>query len=157
MKPRVYVETTIISYLTAHPSRDLIIAGHQQVTHEWWQTTRHDFAVVSSQLVVREAGAGDPEAAQERLALLGEMSLLEITEEALALAQHILQMGAIPVGFPEDALHVAVAVVNGIEYLLTWNYKHLANAGMRGKIEAACRALGYEAVIICTPEELMEV
>lgn len=157
MKPKVYVETTIISYLTARPSRDLIIAGHQQVTHEWWQTTRLDFALVSSQLVVREAGAGDPAAAQERLALLGELTLLEITEEALALAQHILQTGAIAVSFPEDALHVAVAVVNGIEYLLTWNYKHLANAGMRSKIEAACRGLGYEAVIICTPEELMEV
>jgi predicted nucleic acid-binding protein len=157
MKPRVYVETTIISYLTARPSRDLIIAGHQQVTHEWWQTTRYAFAVVSSQLVVREAGAGDSAAAQERLALLGELTLLEITEEALALAQHILRTGAIPVGFPEDALHVAVAVVNGIEYLLTWNYKHLANAGMRSKIEAACRERGYEAVIICTPEELLEV
>jgi len=156
MKPKVYVETTIISYLTARPSRDLIIAGHQQVTHEWWQTSRHDFAVVSSQLVIREAGAGDSEAAKERLTLLDKLTLLEITEEALALAQHILQTGAIPVGFPEDALHVAVAAVNGIEYLLTWNYKHLVNAGMRGKIEAACRELGYVAVIICTPEELME-
>ncbi len=156
MKPKVYIETTIISYLAARPSRDLIIAGHQQVTYEWWQTARHDFAIVSSQLVVREAGAGDPEAAQERLALLSELTLLEITEEALTLAQHILQTGAVPVGFPEDALHVAVAAVNGIEYLLTWNYRHLANAGMRGKIEAACRELGYEAVIICTPEELME-
>ena len=126
------------------------------MTHEWWQTSRHDFVLVSSQLVIREAGAGDSEAAQERLTLLGKLTLLEITEEALALAQHILQTRAIPVGFPEDALHVAVAAVNGIEYLLTWNYKHLANAGMRGKIEAACRELGYEAVIICTPEELME-
>jgi hypothetical protein len=134
-----------------------VIAGHQQVTHEWWKACRHDFALVSSQLVVREAGAGDPEAAQERLALLADLTLLEITEEALALAQHILQSGAIPVGFTEDALHVAVAVVNGIEYLLTWNYKHLANAGMRSRIEAACRELGYEAAIICTPEELMEV
>jgi predicted nucleic acid-binding protein len=82
---------------------------------------------------------------------------LEISEEALALAQHLLNARAIPQGFPEDALHVAVAVANGIEYLLTWNYKHLANASMRSKIEAACRELGYEATIICTPEELMEV
>jgi predicted nucleic acid-binding protein len=157
MKPTVYVETTIISYLMALPSRDLIIAGHQQVTHEWWQTARHDFAVVSSQLVVREAAAGDPEAARKRQAFLDQLTLLEITEEALALAQHILRAGAIPVSFPEDALHVAVAVANGIDYLLTWNYKHLANAGMRGRIEAACREGGYAAVIICTPEELMEV
>ena len=157
MKPKVYIETTIISYLAARPSRDLIIAGHQQISHEWWQTSRYSFEVVSSQLVVREAGAGDPEAAEARLALLPGLTLLEIGEEALVLAQHLLQAKAIPHDFPEDALHVAVAVVNGIEYLLTWNYKHLANAGMRSKIEAACRELGYEAVIICTPEELMEV
>jgi len=157
MKPRVYVETTIISYLAARPSRDLIVAGHQQITHEWWQISRHNFAVVSSQLVAREAGAGDPEAADARLAFLAGLTLLEITEEALTLAQRLLQAKAIPQDFPEDALHVAVAVVNGTEYLLTWNYKHLANAGMRSKIETTCRELGYEAVIICTPEELMEV
>lgn len=93
---------------------------------------------------------------QERLTLLGVLTLLEITEEALALAQHILRTGAIPVGFPEDAPHAAVAAVNGIEYLPTWNYKPLANAGMCGEIEAACRELGYEAMIICSPEELME-
>ena len=157
MKPKVYVETTIISYLTARLSRDLIVAGHQQVTHEWWQAPRHDLNVVSSQLVVREASVGDPEAAQERLALLRELTLLEITEEALTLAQHLLRTGAIAEGFPEDALHVAVAVVNGVEYLLTWNYRHLANAAMRSKIEEACREAGYEPVVICTPEELMEV
>jgi hypothetical protein len=157
MKPKVYVETTIISYLTARPSRDLVVAGHQQVTHEWWRAPRNDFDVVSSQLVVREASAGDPEAAQERLALLAELALLEITEEALALAQHLLQTDAIAEAFPEDALHVAVAVVNGVEYLLTWSYRHLANAAMRSKIEAACREAGYEPVVICTPEELTEV
>ncbi len=157
MKPKVYIETTIISYLAARPSRDLIVAGHQQITHEWWQTARPNFAAVSSQLVAREAGAGDSEAAAARLAFLTELTLLEISEEALMLAQQLLQSKAIPQEFPEDALHVAVAVVNGIEYLLTWNYKHLANAGMRSKIEATCRDLGYEAVVICTPEELMEV
>ena len=157
MKPKVYIEITIISYLAARPSRDLIVAGHQQITHEWWQTARPTFAVVSSQLVMREAAAGDPEAAEARLAFLVGLTLLEISEEALTLAQRLLQTQAIPQDFPEDALHVATAVVNGIEYLLTWNYKHLANAGMRGKIEATCRDLGYEAVVICTPEELMEV
>jgi predicted nucleic acid-binding protein len=157
MKPKVYIETTIISYLAARPSRDLIVAGHQQITHEWWQTARPSFAAVSSQLVAREAGAGDSEAAAARLAFLTGLTLLEISEEALTLTQRLLQSKAIPQEFPEDALHVAVAVVNGIEYLLTWNYKHLANAGMRSKIEATCRELGYEAVVICTPEELMEV
>lgn len=157
MKAKVYIETTIISYLAARPSRDLIVAGHQQITHEWWQIARPNFATVSSQLVAREAGAGDTEAAVARLAFLAGLPLLEISEEALTLTQHLLQSKAIPQEFPEDALHVAVAVVNGIEYLLTWNYKHLANAAMRSKIEATCRELGYEAVVICTPEELMEV
>ena len=157
MKPKVYVETTIISYLAARPSRDLIVAGHQQITHEWWQTIRPDFVVVSSQLVAREAGAGDAEAAAARLAFMTGITLLEISEEALALAQQLLLNKAIPQEFPEDALHVAVAVVNGIEYLLTWNYKHLANAALRSKIEAICREMGYEAVVICTPEALMEV
>jgi hypothetical protein len=113
--------------------------------------------VVSSQLVAREAGVGDPEAAEARLAFLAELTRLEITEKTLTLAQRLQQTKAIPQDFPEDALHVAVAVVNGLEYLLTWNYKHLANAGVRSKIEATCRELGFEAVIICTPEELMEV
>lgn len=156
MQPKVYIETTVISYLAARPSRDLIVAGHQQITHEWWQAARPHFTTVSSQLVAREAGAGDAEAAAARLAFFSGLTLLEITEEALTLAQRLLQSKAIPPEFPEDALHVAVAVVHGIEYLLTWNYKHLANAGMRSKIEATCRELGYEAVIICTPEELME-
>jgi hypothetical protein len=91
------------------------------------------------------------------LAFLTELTLLEITEEALTLTQGLLQHRAIPREFPEDALHVAIAVVNGIDSLLTWNYKHLANASMRSKVEATCRELGYEAVVICTPEELMEV
>ena len=157
MKPKVYIETTIISYLAARPSRDLIVAGHQQITHEWWQTIRPKFVLVSSQLVMREAGSGDAEAAAARLAFMAGLTLLGISEEALSLARQLLQQKAIPQEFPEDALHVAVAVVNGIDYLLTWNYKHLANAALRGKIEATCREMGYEAVIICTPQELMEV
>ena len=157
MKARVYIETTIISYLAARPSRDLIIAGHQQISHEWWQSSRTHFSAVSSQLVVNEASAGDPELASARLAFLAELTLLGITEEALMLAQRLLQTKAIPQEYPEDALHIAVAVVNGIEYLLTWNYKHLANAVMRNKIETICRTLGYEPTVICTPEELMEV
>lgn len=157
MKPKVYIETTVISYLAARPSRDLIVAGHQQVSHEWWQVSRHHFEVVSSQLVINEASAGDPEAAEARLSFLAEFTLLGVTEEALQLAQRLLQANAIPQDYPEDALHIAIAVVNGIDYLLTWNYKHLANAAMRSRIESTCRELGYMTTIICTPEELTEV
>ncbi len=157
MKAKVYIETTVISYLTARPSRDVVIAGHQKITRDWWQTDRDKFDLIASQLVVREASAGDPQAAKERLERLTTLTLLEVTEAAVTLAQELLTTGAMPEKAAEDALHLAIAVTNGVEYLLTWNCKHLANATMRTKIEDVCRAAGYEPVIICTPEELLEV
>ena len=157
MKAKVYIETTVISYLTARPSRDVVIAGHQKITRDWWQTDRDKFGLMASQLVVREASAGDPQAAKERLEQLTTLTLLEVTEEAMTLAQELLTTGAVPEKAAEDALHLAIAVTNGVEYLLTWNCKHLANATMRTKIEDVCRSAGYEPVIICTPEELLEV
>ncbi|MFC1713630.1 type II toxin-antitoxin system VapC family toxin [Candidatus Poribacteria bacterium] len=157
MKARVYIETTIISYLTARPSRDIVIAGHQQITHDWWSTCRENFDIVSSQLVMQEASIGDQAVAQERLSLLDAITLLDITEEALDLAQNLVASGALPQTATEDALHIAIAVTNGVEYLLTWNCRHLANAAMRVLIEGVCRLAGYEPTIICTPEELLEV
>ena len=157
MKAKVYIETTVISYLTVRPNRDVVIAGHQKITRDWWQTCRERFDVVASQLVVRKASAGDSRAAQERLENLATLALLEVTEEAVSLAQELLSTGAVPEKAAEDALHLAIAVTNGVEYLLTWNCKHLANATMRTKIEDVCRSVGYEPVIICTPEELLEV
>lgn len=157
MKAKVYIETTVISYLTARPNRDVVIAGHQKITHDWWQTCRERFELVASQLVVREASAGDSRAAQKRLERLATLTLLEVTEEAVTLAQELLTTGAVPEKAAEDALHLAIAVTNGVEYLLTWNCKHLANATLRTKIEDACRSAGYEPAIICTPEELLEV
>ena len=156
MKAKVYIETTVISYLTARPSRDVVIAGHQKITRDWWQTDRDKFDLMASQLVVREASEGDPQAAKERLEKLTTLTLLEVTEEAMTLAQELLTTRAVPEKAAEDALHLAIAVTNGVEYLLTWNCKHLANATMRTKIEDVCRAAGYEPVIICTPEELLE-
>jgi predicted nucleic acid-binding protein len=156
VKAKVYIETTVISYLTVRPNRDVVIAGHQKITRDWWQTCRERFDAVASQLVVREASAGDSRAAQERLAKLATLTLLEVTEEAVLLAQELVSTGAVPEKAAEDALHLAIAVTNGVEYLLTWNCKHLANATMRTKIEDVCRSAGYEPVIICTPEELLE-
>ena len=155
--PKVYIETTVISCLTSRPNRDVVTAGHQQVTHEWWQTCRDRFDLVASQLVFQEASAGDPGAARERLEVLEKLILLEITEQSLTLAQEFIRAGAVPKEAAEDALHLAIAVTNGVEYLLTWNCRHLANALMRTKIEEVCRSLGYEPVVICTPEELLEV
>ncbi len=156
MKPKVYIETTVISYLTAWPSRDVVIAGYQQTTREWWRDAADRFELVASELVIDEASAGDPDAARDRLAALESVTLLEATEEAASLAQQLLDSGAIPERAAGDAGHIAIAVTNGVEYLVTWNCRHIANATMRSQIERVCRIAGYEPTIICTPDELME-
>ena len=134
----------------------MVIAGHQQSTHEWWDTRRGSYELCVSQLVRKEAGAGDSQAAQERLEVLKTMTLLETSDEALDLAKELIQAGALPAKAADDALHIAVAAMNGTPYLLTWNCRHLANASMRPVIENVCAAKGVKAPIICTPEELME-
>jgi hypothetical protein len=157
MPQRVYIETTFVSYLTAWPSRDLVVAAHQQLTREWWDTCRADYELCVSQLVLQEAGAGDPQAAQARLAVLKDMILLDTMEEAVALAEELVKAGALPTKAADDALHVAVAATQSVPYLLTWNCRHLANATMRPLIEAVCVEKGYQAPIFCTPEELRKV
>jgi hypothetical protein len=156
VKSKIYVETTIVSCLVAWPSQDVVVAAHQQITDEWWRTKRQFFELFASQLVLREALAGNEEMAQCRLRALKEVMLLEVTEEALGLAEDLINKGPLPQKAAEDAIHIAVAVVNGLDYLITWNCKHIANAKMRDKIEQVCRSRGYEPVIICTPEELLE-
>jgi hypothetical protein len=157
MPHRIYIETTFVSYLTARPNRDLIIAAHQQITHDWWDSCRKDYELCVSQLVLQEAGDGDPQAAQERLEVLATMTLLEITEEAVMLAEELVRSGALPEKAENDALHIAIAAIHRIPYLLTWNCRHMANATIRRQIEAICSGKGYKAPVICTPEELMEV
>ena len=155
MKPKVYIETTVVSYLTGWPSRDLIVAAHQQITREWWQArTRFDLYV--SQIVIREAGGGDPEPAALRLKAVEGIQVLELSPEARSLAKQLITEGPLPEKAELDALHIGIAVVNGMDYLLTWNCTHIANAAMRHMIEAVCRSMGYEPPVICTPEELME-
>ncbi|MEX0641463.1 MAG: type II toxin-antitoxin system VapC family toxin [Pirellulales bacterium] len=156
MTERVYIETTVISYLTARPSRDVVIAGHQQITHEWWDTRRSGYELCASQLVLDEASAGNAEAAQERLEVLKPMTFLETTAAALALAKELVQAEALPAKAGNDALHIAIAAAQGLPYLLTWNCRHLANATMRPLIESVCARNGLKAPIICTPEELLE-
>ena len=156
MRWKVYVETSVISYLTSRLSRDLIVAGHQQITQEWWANQRDKFELFVSQTVLEESAGGDQEAAQQRLSAIETLPLLEIAEEAIALAKDLVRMGPLPETAEVDALHIAIAVTNRVDYLLTWNCKHLANAALRSRIERVCRARGYDPVIICTPEELLE-
>lgn len=157
MNARVYLETSVISYLTARPSRDVIVAGRQALTVEWWETRRSRFDLYVSALVVGEAEVGHAEAVQRRLALIEGIPALVASDEATALAVLLIQGGPMPEEYPEDALHVAVCAVNGIDYLLTWNCTHLANAAMRRQVERLLEQTGYRCPIICTPEELMEV
>jgi hypothetical protein len=155
MKRRVYIETTIPSYLTAWPSRDLVRAAHQQITREWW-ASRGKYELYSSRLVVRECQAGDEQAAADRLASIAGIPLLEQTVETAPLAEALLRDVPMPEKAASDALHIATAAVHGMHYLLTWNCTHIANVTFRAQIEAVCRAAGYEPPLICTPEELTE-
>jgi predicted nucleic acid-binding protein len=155
MKPKLYLETSIVSYLTARPSHDLNRAAHQQITRDWWET-RSSFDLYISQFVLDEARAGNPEAAERRLSALREASSLDLTPEAGQLAREILRQGGMPPKAYVDAVHVALAAVHGLDYLLTWNCAHIAHATLRGKIEAICRATGFEPPVICTPVELVK-
>lgn len=151
----VYLETTVISYLVARPSRDLLVAGHQQTTDEWWRTRRSAFQCYVSQIVIDEVSAGDPTEANKRLAAIDGIPALEIIDDAEALTRAILSTGMLPSHAVRDAAHVAVAAVHGIDYLLTWNCKHLANAQLARRMAVVCQTLNHRAPIICTPEELL--
>lgn len=153
-KPAIYVETSVVSYLVARPSRDLIVAAHQQLTVEWWRNQRQEYDLFISQIVIDEARAGDPEMAAKRMAAIEDLSLLEINEDVTHLADGLVESRAVPKNAALDALHISVACVGGVDYLLTWNCKHIANAKMRNAIEKTCLSAGYATPIICTPEEL---
>ncbi|MCI5218997.1 MAG: DNA-binding protein [Candidatus Electrothrix sp. LOE2] len=156
MKPKVYIETSVVSYLTARPSRDLIVAANQQSTNEWWKERKGSFDVFISSLVEEEAGGGDPDAAKKRLKALRGIPLLTLSQEALIFSKQLLAEGSLPQKAAEDAMHIAIATLNGMDYLLTWNFKHIANASVRWKIERICRESGFEPAVICTPQESME-
>ena len=151
----VYLETTFISYLVARPSRDVIVAGHQRTTQDWWANRRGAFECSVSQVVIDEASVGDPTEAQQRLAIIGGLPTLAITDDAKALTKAIMAAGILPPHVVRDAAHVAVAAVHAVDYLLTWNCKHLANAQIARRIAVVCERLGRKMPIICTPEELM--
>jgi len=153
-RPLVYVETSVISYVAARASRDLVTAAHQVLTLAWWDGARRAFDLRASQLVIEEARRGDSEAAGKRLDTLRGIPLLPLTASAAGLAQRLLDLGALPRAASVDAAHVAVATVHGARFLVTWNCRHIANAARRSDIESICRAAGYEPPIICTPEEL---
>ena len=156
MKPMAYIETSVVSYLTARPSRDVVVAAYQEVTRERWRDAPDRFHLVASELVVAESGADDANAASARLEVLDSVTLLNVSQDAEELTRDLVDLGAVPSEAAADAAHIAIAVTNGADCLVTRNFRHIANAAMRSRIERACRQAGYEPPVICTPNELME-
>ncbi len=156
MKPKVYIETSIVSYLTADRSSDVITAAHQLTTFDWWENYRQNFEGVVSELVIQEARLGNPQMAQKRLDVLKDIEVLPVNDEARNLAKILVAKKAVPEKASADALHIAVATVEEIEFLATWNFKHIANARMQVKIDEVIRVENYDPSHICTLEKLLE-
>jgi predicted nucleic acid-binding protein len=154
---KVYLESSVISYLAARPSRDIIATAHQQLTREWWERRRGQFDLYVSVEVLNEIRRGDTTAAQLRLSFVESLPILEADDRARALAAEIIHTSALPRKAAADAAHIAIATVNGMEFLLTWNCTHIANGITQRAIGRLCREMGYEPPTIVTPEELMEV
>ena len=156
-KKTVYIETSIVSYLMARPSRDLLAAAWQKVTIDWWDTQRDRFALYTSDIVIEEAGRGDDSAVSRRLGALTGIPSLDITDEVVALSYALIDAKALPQKAIGDSLHVALSAVHGLDYLLTWNYRHIDNAETKPIVRAVCLTKGYTYPEICTPRELMGV
>lgn len=156
MKKTIYIETTVVSYYTGRPSRDLMVAGHQEATRELWPRLAREFETYISALVHEEAAQGDPDQAEKRLQAIRQFSMLDVDEQAQALAESIIADSAVPREYPEDALHIAIAAVNGIQLLLTWNFAHLNNPFTRVMVRQVVENAGYECPEICSPDELLE-
>ena len=154
MKPTVYIETTIPSLLTAWPNRDVEIAAQQLATREWWET-RSRYELCISEEVLREAGRGDSDAAAQRLAALADCLILPVTREAEELTARILDTGLIPPRALRDAIHIGVSAVHRVEFLLTWNCRHINNAVIQQRLRGVCRAAGFELPVICNPNGLL--
>ncbi len=155
MGRRVYLETSVVSYLAALPSRDVVIAGNQQVTRDWW-ARRNRFELFVSDAVLEEARRGDGDAARRRLGFLDGVPVLAIHPDAERLAGSFLSAAALPSKAAIDAVHVGLAAVHGMDFLVTWNCTHIANAIIRPQLEVLCWRAGYRPPVICTPFELLD-
>jgi hypothetical protein len=155
--PKVYLETSVISYLAAKPARDVVVLAHQQLTREWWDLRRDAFELYSSEVVVAESERGNPDAALARREILRQTIQLSASEAAEQLVPLLLRATGLPAKALADMAHIALATVHGMQYLLTWNCKHIANAAVQRVVVKTCRQRGFESPVICTPEELMGV
>ena len=153
----VYVETSVIGYLASRPGADIIFAANQLMTLEWWNDHRSKFELFASQAVVDECSAGDPTAARERLVFLDGIPVLAVNAMTRNLAQELIRRVGLPAKAAVDAVHIATAALNKIDYLLTWNCKHIANPAFRHKIEDVLGDADLRSPVICTPQEILNV
>jgi predicted nucleic acid-binding protein len=156
MSKTLYLETSILGYLTARPNKNLIVASNMLITQEWWNLRRRTFEIYISQVVINEVRRGDEEIAKQRLSLLKNIPLLDLTDTVKVLARQFIEQSNLPNNASDDAIHIAVASVYNLDYLLTWNCKHIANAHIQKKLAQIASQFGYELPTICTPYELME-
>jgi predicted nucleic acid-binding protein len=153
----VYIETTVVSYFSARPSRDIIHLAHQEITRRWWQHATRRFDLYISELVIEEASAGDSRAAAQRISAIADFPLLALNDDVEHLAIVYMDALTFPPKYARDAAHLAVAVAHGIDYLVSWNCAHIANGEIVRKVMKINEREGYSTPIICTPEELMPV
>lgn len=152
----VYVETTVIGSLAGRMHPNPLIAVRQTATRTWWITAGVKYRLLVSELVIDECSAGDPTAAAERLAELEGIDLLDTSVVVENLADALIAHQAMPQSQPRDAFHIAIAAVHGVQYIVTWNFKHILNPILQNRIAAVCRDCGFEPPVICTPEQLLE-
>jgi predicted nucleic acid-binding protein len=152
MRPSVYIETSIVSYLVARPSRDPLMAERQRQTREWWEDQRAKFDLFTSEMTISEIGRGEAAMARARVAALKSIPVLLLSSAVDTLSAVLIARGPLPSRAEADAYHISVAAVYGVRYLLTWNSKHIANPRMRPKVEVICREYGFEPPILCTPD-----
>lgn len=155
-KPSAYIETSVVSYYTARRSRDLIVAAHQEITYAWWDGHLHEYSAYVSQMVLEEIRRGDPAAAAGRLAAVSGLRILQTSSEIEPLAASYLTELRLPQDALYDTLHIALASIHGLDYLVTWNCRHIANAHLRRRLAEINVRLGVSTPIICTPEELLD-
>jgi hypothetical protein len=153
--PTAYIETTIPSYYVARSARDIVQITRQSATRRWWDNGCSGFDLFTSQEVLDEAGRGDPEAATKRLAMLAEIPVLELNSEVERLARKLIGAGLVPATVASDAVHIATASVHRVDFLVTWNFKHIVNPLIRQRLRQEVALIGYVLPVLCTPEELL--
>lgn len=153
--PTAYIETTIPSYYTSWPARDVVQIARQSATRRWWDGGYSGFELFTSQEVLDEAGRGDTGRASTRLEMLAEIPVLEFNSDVEDLARSLIVVGLVPVSVASDAVHIAIASVHRVDFLVTWNFKHIVNPHIQQRLRREVALAGFVLPVLCTPEELL--